>query len=78
MEVLDGKFFFLNYRMGKIWFISNSFLKYLDECDMPNCQYGSGEKLNVDVYGKCTLCPSTYVNQPITCATTSTHIWVRA
>ena len=52
MEVLDGKFFFSNYRMGKIWFIPNSFLKYRDECDMPNCRYGSGEMMNDDVYEK--------------------------
>ena len=44
--------FFSNYRMGNIWFIPNSFLKYRDECDMPNCRYGSGEMMNGDVYEK--------------------------
>ena len=49
-----------NHRMGKIWFIPNSFLKYLDECDMPNCRYWSGEMVNGDVYKRCTLSPCTY------------------
>ena len=30
---------------------------------------------NGDVYEKCTVCPCTYVNQPILRATTFTHIW---
>ena len=57
---------------------SKLLLKYLVEFDMPNCRYGSGEMMNGDVYEKCTLCPSTYVDQPIICATTSTQIWERA
>ena len=52
MEVLDGKILFQTIGWEKIWFIPNSFLKYRDECDMPNCRYGSGEMVNGDVYEK--------------------------
>ena len=69
---------FSNYRMGKYGLFQTLFFKYRDECDMPNYRYGSGEMMNGDVYEKCTLCPLTYVDQPIICATTSTHIWERA
>ena len=44
---------------GKNMVYSKLFLKYRDECDMPNCRYGSGEMVTDDVYEKCTLCPST-------------------
>ena len=59
-------------------FIPNSFLKYLVVDDMLNSRCGIGEVINGDVYEKCTLCPTTYVDQPKICATTSTQIWERA
>ena len=41
-----------NYRMEKIWFIPNSFLKYLVDDDMPNSRCWGGEVINGDVYEK--------------------------
>ena len=57
---------------------SKLLLKVPSDYDMSKCRYGSGEVMNGDVYEKCTLCPSTYVDQSIICATTSTQIWERA
>ena len=76
MEVLDGNSF-SNYRMGKILFTQNSFE---NTCvDMECRDVGvEVEKRRMIVLIKCTLCLCTYVDQPIPCATTFTHIWERA
>ena len=62
--------------MGKTLFIQNSFENPWMNYGIPGCRYGSGEVKCGDVYEKKMHIVSLYHDyQPITCATTFTHIW---
>ena len=69
---------FSNYRMGKRFVYSKLIWKSLGGlwcAEMSVLKWRSGEWWFLI---KCTLCLCTYVDQPIPCATTFTHIWARA
>ena len=76
MEILAG-ISFSNYRMGKIWFIQNSFENACMDVECRDVGV-EVEKRRMVVLIKCTLSLCTYVDQPIPCATTFAHIWERA